>query len=122
MSSLSATAPTELPANRILWRNRECAAEGSVREPDGEVALAHEQAIADRFQQTQRVEFAHCSRSIHLLMTGFIRSTARIRSCQIARVTRLPVLIVHELRVVVGNLHYRRGGKFILSGYVAGSR
>jgi hypothetical protein len=49
----------ELPADRILQRDCECVAKGTVREPDGQIGIEHEEALADRLHEIPRVNFAH---------------------------------------------------------------
>ena len=56
---LSVAELIELSADRILWRDCECVAEGTVREADGQIGLEHEQALADRLHEIQWVDFAH---------------------------------------------------------------
>jgi hypothetical protein len=49
----------ELPADRILWGDRECVAKATVGEPDRPVGLQHEQAFTDRLDQIQGVYLSH---------------------------------------------------------------
>jgi hypothetical protein len=56
---LSVAELIELPADRILSRDCEYLAKGTVRKPNRQVGLQHEQAFTDRLDQIQRVDFAH---------------------------------------------------------------
>jgi hypothetical protein len=67
----------ELPADRIVWRDCECVAKGTVREADGQIGVEHEQALSDRLHKIPRVNFAHATAPAHLLMRG-PSSTERI--------------------------------------------
>ena len=60
---LSVAELIELPADRILWGDCECLAEGAVREADGQVGLEHEETFADRLHDIQWNDFAHCDGS-----------------------------------------------------------
>ena len=48
-----------LIARGILWSDCECVAKGTVRKPDPQVGIEHEQAFTDRLYEIQWVDFPH---------------------------------------------------------------
>src|SRR5580693_1072847 len=99
---LSVADLIELPPDGMLWRDRECVAEGAVRKTDGQVGLEHEDAFADSLHEIQRVDFAHGSGSCTPSDDRGSSSTANTRSCRRTYFSLLPVLIVNLSRGGVG--------------------
>ena len=62
----------ELPADRILWGDCECVAKGTVRKPDRQVGIEHQQAFTDRLYEIPVGRLRSRPGPAHLLMTGLI--------------------------------------------------
>ena len=117
---LSVAELIELPADRILWRDCECVAKGTVREADGEIGIEHEEALADRLHEIPRVNFAHGTAPAHLLMTGLILDSKNTILPEDPAISPAGLPIVPQLGCAVGNVHYRFGGELTFYVYVLG--
>ena len=60
-----------------------CLAKGTVREADGQIAIEHKEALADRLHEIPGINFETATAAAHPLMTGLIldrRNTISLES------------------------------------------